>query len=489
MIKNLSAFLNNKLVNNECNSGWINSSLILFEYFSFFTVFLYWLAYSVLRRRGIPIADISDSLQDPYRALLVMLILGFNALFFGRLFLHLYFRIDSYRANAYSRFVSRRVLLIALLIILVVITGGRFDYASYKLQWSIIAQGQNPWGFIEGGMINAYGYVFNALTVLYILNPVLPKLVVALLFFALTSFLNSPSKYQMDSELASPAVLLILNPYTVSCVCVYGFIDTLSSLLLAYSLFLMLRSPSSRGGGFRLIGSAATLLAMSVFTKFYPLVLLPLFLKTAKLKNQLVAFSAVFLGVSSLTLVISYVLWGDNILSPLLFAKGRDPSFLTFWRVAGEWQNFRSPLFVLLTTLVVIMGFFRVSISALGIVSAGVLSFVFGIYYLGHQQFYLSIVVCLAVFLSRSSRAIPHSNQSYQKVMGLSIAAFISWLIFIQTGFELFHEYKPQGFKDIVDILSLINSFLLLSLGILWITRGTRVGISHKPESDHPTIK
>lgn len=484
MIKNFSTLLSNNLLSNLSKRSWKSNVLIIVEYSSFFSIFLYWVVHSVARRKGIPLADISDSLQNPYSALLVMLILGFNSLFFGRLFLQLYFRVASYRANAYSKLVSRQLLWMALLVILVVITGGRFDYASYKLQWSIISQGMNPWGFIEGGMINAYGYVFNVLTLLYLLDPIFPKLAVALLFFALALFVKSPSKSQVNSGLASPGVFLILNPYTVSSVCVYGFIDALSSLLLAYSLLFMLRSLSSRGG-FKLIGSGA-LLAMSVFTKFYPLVLLPLFLKTAKIKNQLIAFSAIFLGVSSLTLVISYILWGNDIISPLLFAKGRDPSFLTFWRVVGEWQKFRSPLFVLLTALAVILGCFRVSISSLGIVSAGILSFIFGIYYLGHQQFYLSIVVCLAVFLSRGSMATAQTNPSSQKMIGLSIAVFMSWLIFIQTGFELFHEYKPQGFSLIVNVLSLINSFLLVSLGVVWITKGASVSPKDEPERAHP---
>ena len=98
---------------------------------------------------------------------------------------------------------------------------------------------------------------------------------------------------------------------------------------------------------------------------------------------------------------------------------------------------------------------------------AAILSIVFGAYYLGHQQFYLAILVVVTVYIAEVSRN-PYVEISPSVIS--SFAFMFGWLIFVQTGFELFDEFKPEGFVRLLPILSVLNSTVLISSGFYWLS-------------------
>ena len=428
---------------------------LFLEYGSFFICFLYWFFYSLVRVKGIPLLFAGIEIGSTLSGVFAVTILFFNALFFSRLLVELILNIESLRSKVLAS-LSRYILPLSIALMLVVFaTGGRFDYASYKLQWNIIMTGANPWGFVEGGMVNAYGYVFNFLAPLYAIHSLLPKIlfVLLLLYFG----------WQLASRLSPNervlSYLLCINPFTISTLAVYGFVDGMCSILLGIALLDI--SQKSLRSSFQ----SGVLLSLSFLTKFYTVVALPIFLASSYGLKSMASFVKGFLVTSSFIIFLSFILWGDSIVEPLLFAQARDPSFLTLWKYL-PYPELRSIVFSTISIFAILLASSRNNIPC-SLKTAAVLSIIFGSYYLGHQQFYLGILVSLAVYIVE---ATPDKSLRFNPFLLRSFAVVIGWLIFIQTGFELFDEFKPSGFQHIIPLLSFLNSTILFACGIYWLT-------------------
>ena len=424
------------------------------EYASFSLCFLYWFFYSLVRSKGIPILFDGIEIHSTLSGVFVVAILFFNALFFSRLLLEIILGIESLRSKICAS-LFRYILPLSIALTLIVFsTGGRFDYASYKLQWSIIMKGSNPWGFVEGGMVNAYGYVFNFLAPLYPINSLLPKLVFV---FVLIYFSWKLASRFSPNERVLPHFLCI-NPFTISTLAVYGFVDGMCSILLGLALLDISQK------GLRSSFKSGVFLSLSFLTKFYTVVALPLFLATSHGSKSIASFVKGFLITSSFIILLSFILWGDAIVEPLLFAQGRDPSFLTLWKYVAH-PELRSIVFSMISIFAIVLAFSRNDLPC-SLKTAAVLSIVFGSYYLGHQQFYLGILVSLTVYIVEVAR---DKSLRFKPLILRSFALMIGWLIFIQTGFELFDEFKPIGFQYILPLLACLNSIILVTSGIYWL--------------------
>ena len=438
----------------------LKKSSLLIEYISFCTCFFYWFFYSLVRTKGVPIFFGGAQVDTTLSGIVVLTILLFNAIFFSRLFLELATGASSLRAKLTTRLFSNLVPIFLVLVFIAFVTGGRFDYASYKLQWSLIIDGGNPWGLVEGGMINAYGYVHNFFAILYSANSLLPKL-----FFVLLLLVFCGQLIVSQSPRTRVLVLfLCLNPFTISTIAVYGFIDGVCSLLLGLALLEISRN------NIRSAFNSGIYLAFSVLTKFYSLVALPLILSACFRQKLLKSIAGGYLLTSFIVIIASYTLWGDSILEPLLFAKGRDPSFLTLWKYVPH-PELRSTIFSVISIFAIIRAITKYTLSV-SLRTAAVLSIVFGTYYLGHQQFYLGILIALTVYIVEVFR---DSGALLRPPLLQSFALMLGWLVFIQTGFELFDEFKPVGFQLLLPILSFMNSIILVTLGCFWLSAKSSV--------------
>ena len=432
----------------------INLTSLFLEYSAFVLCFCYWTFYSIVRSKGIPLLFSGIEIDTALHGILVSFVLFFNSLFFSRLLIELVLEIDSLRSRVLRLLTKSLLPACVFLLLIAIITGGRFDYASYKLQWNMIISGGNPWGYIEGGMVNAYGYVFNFLAVFLPASSLLPKLlfVVLLLYFCrrlVSGCLNN------DKSLT---IFLCINPFTVSTLAVYGFIDGVCSLLLG--LALLETSKRCVGSSLR----SGIFLSLSFLTKFYSIAALPLFLSLRDKPRLFRGFIKGFLATSTLIVVFSYGLWGESIVSPLFFAKGRDPSFLTLWRYV-HYPELRTFIFSLISILTVIFASLRNTLS-ISLRTAAVLSIIFGFYYLGHQQFYLGVLIPLAIYINEIAQ---DSTLRFKPWALRSFAFLFGWLIFIQSGFELFDEFKPIGLQGLEPFFSALNSTILIVFGIYWL--------------------
>ena len=425
------------------------------EYTAFCACFFYWFFYSLARTRGVPIFFGGVQVDSSLSGIGVLAVLLFNAIFFSRLFLELATGANTLRAKLTARLLGNLIPVSFILFIIAFVTGGRFDYASYKLQWSLIIEGKNPWGLVEGGMVNAYGYVHNFFALLYSGNSLLPKLffILLLVVFCWRSIVARSTKNR------ALVLFLCVNPFTVSTIAVYGFIDGVCSLLLGLAL-LELSSTNVRSSF-----KSGVFLAFSVLTKFYTIVALPLVLSVCSKQKLFKSFASGYLSASFLVIIVSFGLWGDSILEPLLFAKGRDPSFLTLWKYVPH-PELRTTTFSVISVLAIIRACTKQALS-ISLRTAAVLSIVFGTYYLGHQQFYLGILVALIVYIVEVCR---EAGTLLRTPLLLSFALMLGWLVFIQTGFEFFDEFKPVGFKNLLPILSFLNSIILVTSGCFWLS-------------------
>lgn len=430
------------------------------EYVSFVLCSAYWFLYSIARIRGIPAFISGIKVESIFLGIFLISIVGFNAIFFSRLLVELFCGVNSIRANVTRALFKPRLVIFLTVVLITFSTGGRFDYASYKLQWDLIGMGGNPWGSIEGGMVNAYGYIFNFLSSLHAINSLLPKF---LFIFLLLVFAQRLASLLSDRD-KPVALFLCINPYTVSTLAVYGFIDGMCSILLGLSLLELAkkdRKSSLRSGA---------LLSLSFLTKFYTIALFPILFKSLFRSRLSKYFALGFLLSSSLIVLVSYIMWGNSILAPLLFAHGRAPSFLTIWKYI-PYQELRTIVFSIFSFAAIAIASFKTRLSC-SLRCAAVLSIVFGSYYLGHQQFYLGILVPLCVYITEVL-ADPVTRLKESELW--SVAIMFGWLIFIQTGFELFDEFKPIGFHDLIPSLSFLNSLLLTSCGAFWLLKNASI--------------
>ena len=433
---------------------FLKKASLAIEYTSFLLCLFYWLFYSIARIKGIPVFFGGVQVDSVVSGILVLIILLFNAIFFLRLFLEIAADTESLRANLTAKLLRNIIPFSVFLMFIAFVTGGRFDYASYKLQWHLMIGGGDPWGFVEGGMVNAYGYVFNFLALLYSINSLIPKLffVLLLLVFCWRLMVSQPTKSR------TLVLFLCINPFTISTIAVYGFVDGMCSLLLGFALLEQNLEPiraSIKSGAF---------LALSTLTKFYSIVALPILLISKWRSNTLEGFAKGYLFTFIIILTVSYVLWGDSILAPLLFAKGRDPSFLTLWKYVSH-PELRTIIFSITSTIAIVLACVRSDLSC-SYRTAATLSIIFGTYYLGHQQFYLGILVALTVYIFEVSK---DSIARIRTPIIWSFALMFGWLIFIQTGFELFDEFKPIGFQSLLPFLSFLNSIILVASGFFWL--------------------
>ncbi|MCB2179804.1 DUF2029 domain-containing protein [bacterium] len=330
------------------------------------------------------------------------------------------------------------------------------DYISYMDQWDVVLQGLNPWS----NDMNAYGPIFNVLALLYSAGWYLPRLLFASLW--LISGLLIANFAEKNPEMPEIYkyilfVLLFFNPLFWIFVVRYGTNDIFMAFFMLLS-FLLYRKERDIPAGI--------LLAVAIGYKFIPIFMLP-FLVFSKVRVRWrFAFTV---GVSLLIIFGgSYWLWGDGTFYPFLFGAERGSKMLSIFRFL---RGHLSPLRIfthtpdldwmsMYITIIALLLFFIShikrnyenifsSIIALGIV--------FTLYKVGHHQFYITLTLLLAFWISTDFKKIMDAEMSL-----ISVFSFIGWIAFVSFLYQLTNAYANTLWREILGLPNFIISIWMI---------------------------
>src|ERR1700676_5050334 len=103
------------------------------------------------------------------------------------------------------------------------LTGARYDYVDYMVQWTRVLAGENPWLVNPG---NAYGVGHQILALLFYVHPLAPTLLFICCWFG--SFVIVFEAGRRDATVGLRTFLaLFATPFFVVLVCIYGVEDAL----------------------------------------------------------------------------------------------------------------------------------------------------------------------------------------------------------------------------------------------------------------------
>lgn len=307
------------------------------------------------------------------------------------------------------------------------------DYPAYLDQWENILAGGDPW---DGSMParNAYGPVHTIMAPLIEIHPLLPKLLMVAAFLAMNLIFIRRLSLQRTAtwQVALYALFIPLN----GCILIWGIAYGDNDILVAALVGFALLARSDK----RLM-LAGFLLGLAVMLKFYPLALIPLFAldrRSISLRLMITAGITTFAG-----LFISFLYWGGNSLSSILFASQREPSMNSIWALLIEHGLLRNSPEI--EQLLIDYNIFLVGLVFCAWIAAAwwwkvpwLPSSIVGLllilltYKVGHGQFYVSwLVLCAGLTLQRSQRDQNLAIACLPAALGASVVA---------VGFDLQRE-------------------------------------------------
>ena len=198
---------------------------------------------------------------------------------------------------------------------LTVFSGDHWDYTIYLAQWIDVLEGRNPWNYENMLNQNAYGPLFNLLSVLILPNLLAPKLFFAFSYLAYMIWLVKYFGPRQGFAIFSCPwmLLLILNPLPWWQIAYLGYFDILVGLACVAAVHLRVTNKDWLSG---------TFLALGILLKFIPVVILPfLAFNGGRIHFRLVISCLVFLALG---FVVSVLIWGAATFKPLTFAATRD---------------------------------------------------------------------------------------------------------------------------------------------------------------------
>jgi len=318
-------------------------------------------------------------------------------------------------------------------------TGIRHDYYWYAKQWEVVLAGADPW-LKANNTLNAYGPIHNFFAWIYQAGQMLPKYLFSFLLVAtgiISAFIPLGIKDKTTlSQRCCLFTLLVLSPFSLITVGLHGNNDVIPAAAMVLSLIgiVTLRSTRSRflSGG---------ILAIGCMCKYYPLIILPSLLVRHRRIDW--SFASGFFGTLSLITALTYKLWGESFITPLLFAGSRGSKQLSVFSFSSEviginLDKLSIPLMLIVFVAISYFLFTRNAGPILGsiITFASVLSF----YKVGHPQFFLFFFL-VTPFAIRYFFSC--SNPPSQKLMA-TFFVWIGFLNFYQLEFLLTCEMKNQ---------------------------------------------
>ncbi|MGO9601559.1 MAG: glycosyltransferase 87 family protein [Isosphaeraceae bacterium] len=233
-------------------------------------------------------------------------------------------------AEAPVRWTNRGILVFSTVFLaFTVVRGSIQDYAAFESMWREVLRGHDPWFYAYGVFgkhpLNAYGPLFNLLAIPAWVHPLLPKLLFALLYLAMATWLIKAAVLKLlPGRWFVPILLLFVwfwLPYAWVEIANYGHFDVLVGLSCAMAIEARRRGRDVMAG---------TALAAGMLLKFMPLVLLPfLAVERGRVRFRLLAAAIVCF---TLGMGASALYWGPSTFRPVFFAAGRSSHHLSIYR-------------------------------------------------------------------------------------------------------------------------------------------------------------
>jgi hypothetical protein len=328
----------------------------------------------------------------------------------------------------------RLMLLFSLvMLLLAVYCGSQHDYRYYLMQWSSLVSGGPAW--TEG---NFYGPLHVVIGYLVLINPLAPKIMMvsALLFANFVLFRELIEKRSLSPILLVYIISIPVNALFIGVGIVFGLNDDLVAALLMAAVLFKLSNKSS------LVGLC---IALAALLKLYPILLLPFFSLDRGNISWKTLITGAFIFLIGLTL--SYFIWGDGLIKSFTFGSNRWPSLMSIFRDINVFygESYVYNLLVkynsLLVIFSVILAFFYSFFKRLSFLEGAIIGYTIMLltYKVGHQQFYLPLLLLLA--------ALPIIKTRSADTMLVIFIPFILYLSTFQILFDLgtnFLGYQPQ---------------------------------------------
>ena len=347
--------------------------------------------------------------------------------------------------------------------------GSQHDHAAYQQQWQTILNGQDPWLNTS----NTYFPVHNLFALFFALNPLLPKLLFALLFVFAT-FLSS---YWMQGQGAregnySPKGLLFflhtaLSPYALIIIYWYGLNDAVAASFMLLAVIAVSSEKQIRFSGLM----SGAFLAIATATKLYPIILFPFIV----FQNRRPRWDFLVGYGSSLLLVfgMAYFIWGDSMLIPFNIASGRVATFLSPFNALKQ-QGIDLTGFSSVSSLLALIICFAWYIwrnsdpPSSGLIGLGVFLF---FYRVGHTQFLAYVFVVMPYLVQRWSILYDPKSASSLALGLFTWLGFLNWYTLqyslncqmtFDTPARFFRDHGGWGYA-LVLLFSLTTMIRILS--------------------------
>ena len=206
--------------------------------------------------------------------------------------------------------------LLFLALMIALLSGFQVDYPNYLQQWRLVTDGLNPWISETGEPTgNAYGPAYSLLALFAYLSPLLPKCLFIFVWFGTIAWLDKLHMVNENLDFRKKALLwlvILVNPYFWRQTSLSAHFDILVATCCLGAIHW------SKG---RRDISAGIWLAVGILLKFIPIVLVPfLSIQNRRIRPKLLLTCST---IVILAFSLSYILWGDAVFHPLLFAAER----------------------------------------------------------------------------------------------------------------------------------------------------------------------
>ncbi len=345
-------------------------------------------------------------------------------------------------------------------------TGVQHDYPYYLQQWALVGTDVSPWATDQGFPPNTYGPLHAALAPLADFYPLAPKVLFSGLF-AISCLVISREVVHARPDARTLVLLVALIPANILVLTVAGVQgdnDVLVGALVGFAIVLKLRQHALMAG---------VLLGIGILVKYYPLVvLLMLCLDRRRWDWRPIAGSLlVIVPVGA----ISLMTLGGEVLDAVAFGGSRAATYLSPLR-ALEYLTDGQPgsiadvlsrgnaLIVAAVMLVSLALAYRLGLTWL----QGATVSLWGVlvsYKVGHAQYYLALMLMLALLLifkdKRSQRAV------------LALIPFVAFLEIFQLLYMLQSQGVAFGALPLADLTGVATTFFAAAtlLGIIWALR------------------
>ncbi|MEE8549335.1 MAG: glycosyltransferase 87 family protein, partial [Alphaproteobacteria bacterium] len=249
----------------------------------------------------------------------------------------------------------------------------------------------------------------------------------------------------------------------------YGSLDAVPAFMSLAAVLCRVR---------RRLWLAGLLLGCGVLVKFYPLILLPFLMYERR--RLLWAPALACAGLVAAGMGVSFLLWGESTLNPILLAQDRPGAMLSIFRVIAAHPEISRALFGAADVSwasIYLMGLAGGTVWAvaawrnLPVVEASMLGFlaVLTSYKVGNQQFLLTFVLLAAYSVASVSRV---SRVTFRPLFGVLI-----YLLFLE-GFQVlyvFTRWLSPPWNAALDFLGLptfVLALIAMTTGLLFMEAG-----------------